>query len=160
MTLKQLIENKKFDYVNSDIESHFELEKVRSDDFKLFHFGRYISSEDAIKEMEKAGYVPANLTELLLWEKWNEEDWVVALGSVALVLGVRYVPYLDGRDSERNLNLHWFGDVWYGFCRFLGTKVSSETKSSALGNSYTLNLEARVEALEESMKKIKQFLII
>lgn len=121
---------KDFDWVNSDIEANFPLEERKHGEYKLFHFDRYISSEDAIEEMKKKGYVPVTLLELLEWKKWNGKDWVVALGSVAEVDGRLYVPYLGGDGSERYLYLGWWGDVWDAYYRFLGVALSSETKSS------------------------------
>ena len=126
MTLSSLIKKWKFDYVDSDIEKHFTLEEVRSKEYKLFHFDRYISSEDAIKEMAKEGFLPANLAELLSWKEWNEEDCVIALGSVAWVYGDRRVPYLGRDDSERRLSLSWFDRGWNGNYRFLAVKFGSK----------------------------------
>lgn len=138
--LSSLIKEKKFDYVNSDItDTLFSVPKEIGTDFKLYHFDRYISSEDAIKEMEKDGYKPANIYELLTWTGWNDNDWVVALGSVGKVDGDRRVPYLDGSGSRRDLHLRWFGLGWDALCRFLGVRnLSSE--SVVLGDSVPVTL--------------------
>jgi len=140
--LSALIESRKFDWVNFDIKDGlFEKPKEIGTDFKLYHFGRYISSEDAIKGMQKDGYEPANAWELLSWEDWNEKDLVVALGSVAKVDGGRRVPYLGGDDSERYLNLRWFVSDWVAHCRFLAVRNSSlGTSESGTGPSDTLAL--------------------
>src|ERR1035437_1835235 len=117
-TLNQLIASHNFNWVNSDIEKNFKLEKVRSSDYKLYHFDKYISSEDAIKEMAKDGYLPATITELLKWKGWNDKDWVIALGSVAKVGGGRLVACLGGFGTRRGLGLGWFGSVWGDDYRF------------------------------------------
>src|SRR3990167_9554705 len=108
-SLAQLIKDCKFDWVNPNIETNFKTEDVRGE-FKVFHFGRYISSKDAVKEIEKEGYLPANLTELLSYAKdgWNDTDWVVALGSVAEVDSSRRVPYLYRYAARRDLYLTWW----------------------------------------------------
>ena len=127
-------------------------------EFKLFHFDRHISSEDVVKEIEKEGYMPANLTELLSYSKdgWNNEDWIIALGSVAKVSGDRGVPYLDRDGAGRSLylSLDWWDRGWNGRCRFLAVRNSnSDTKTleKALSPSDTMtlkNLEARVARIE------------
>lgn len=116
---------KRFDYVNSDIEPNFTIEEPRSREYKLYHFDRYISSEDAVKEMGKDGYAPATLGELLSWKDWNESDWVVALGSVAEVSGDRRVPCLGGSGSGRGLRLSWWGRGWDRYGRFLAVRTES-----------------------------------
>lgn len=152
-TFKQL--TKRFNYVNPDIEKNFSLEKREHKGYKLFHFEKFISSENAIKEIEKEGYLPANLKELLDWKKWNEKDWVVALGSVGEVCGCRFVPYLYGGVSGRSLSLRcWVGD-WDADFRFLAVRnlslSVSEPQESALERSDTLSLEVRVTELERKM---------
>lgn len=147
--LSQLIASKKFDYVNSDITDNlFSKPSSISSDYRLYHFNRYISSEDAIKEMAKDGFCPANAWELIQWPDWNEKDLVVALGSVGEVVGGRGVPGLFGGDSERSLYLScWVGD-WLDYCRFLGVRNSeistSEPQKSALGTLDTLTLPDRL----------------
>ncbi len=147
-TLSQLIEEKKFDWVNSDIEKNFTATEVPKDtEYKLFHFDRRILSEDAVKEIEKEGWRPANISELLSWKDWKDE-WVIALSSVARVGGYRGVPYLGGFDSRRDLNLYWFGDGWFSDYRFLAVRNSvSQTLELTLKS-----LESRIEKLEEVVK--------
>lgn len=133
--LNSLIKKGTFDYVNSDITpKNFPLQPLRSSDYKLFHFDRYISSDDVEKEMRAEGYEPANIFELLSWPLWNGKDLVVALGSVAGVDGDRSVPYLGESDSRRDLGLRWRVCDWYARCRFLGVKVSEKSKEIERGN--------------------------
>lgn len=114
-SLGSLIKNGRFDWVNPDIESNFKADEVRSADYKIFHFDRYISSDDAVKEIEQAGFLAANLTELLAYavDNWNGKDWVIALGSVAKLNGSRHVPFLGrGRFEAQPLPLlveRWLG---------------------------------------------------
>lgn len=126
-TLKQLIKKNKFDWVHPDInEKNFPLEDISSNPTKLFHFNRPITSEEAIKEMAKEGYRPANAYELLAWDGWNGQDWVVALGSFAKIGGNRYVLYLNGDGSERSLGLGWLDGGWDDFYRFLAIATDSK----------------------------------
>ncbi len=158
-TLKQLIDSKKFDWVNSDIEKNFKLEKVRNLEYKLFHFDKYISSENTIKEMEKDGYIPANLTELLSWKDWNGKDFVVALGSVAGVGGDRRVACLRRDDSGRRLDLGWFDAGWGGSVRFLAVRnLDSQTLESSPQSLRTLPL--RKETSRQALTRIADALEI
>lgn len=156
--LSKLISSCKFDYSNPNIvDGFFEQPKEISNDYKLFHFDRYISSEDAIKEMQKEGYRPANVWELLKYN-WNNKNWVVALGSVAEVRGVRDVPSLFRDVSERHLHLFdWYGD-WGADDRFLAVR-NLEIKNSETGKS-ELELSVpwvlgRLSEIEKIIKSIK-----
>lgn len=140
-TFKKL--TKRFDWVNPDIEKNFPIEKVaKNTEYKLFHFKRYISSEDVVKEIEREGYKSATFSELLHWKDWNETDYVVALSSICEVVGYRRVPYLSRFGSKHFLSLDWWGRGWNAYCRFLGVRqMSSESRPfeiPALGNSETL----------------------
>lgn len=155
-TLKQLIEEKKFDYVSSDItEEKFPIVDVPKDtEYTLFQFGR-ISSKDAIKKMEKEGWRAANISELLSWKDWNNKDCVVALGSVAEVGGGRGVPCLDGDGSERSLILHWFDGGWDSVYRFLAMHTSSlKSSETDLGDLESLAL--RVEKIEKILAHLNE----
>lgn len=155
-TLTALIKSRKFDWVDPDIEKNFALEDIRSSDYKLYRFDRIIASEKAIAEMEKDGYAPANLTELLSWDGWDEKDWVVALDSVTRVDGGRLVPVLWEHASGRDLNLCWFDRSWYRGCRFLAVRTDSGTQTSELKDLGTLKdaLTLRVENLEQTMNAV------
>jgi hypothetical protein len=132
-TVQEMINAGKYGWTNDNItEKHFPLPtklngKKVSVSTKLFHFNCSISSKDAIAEMDKAGYRPATLAELLaLGEKQPElqkEFPIVALGSVWTdAYGGRHVPYLDVDGFKRGLSLDWFGFDWYGNCRFLAVR--------------------------------------
>src|SRR3989344_4015573 len=49
---------------------------------------------------------------------------IVGLGSTAKVRGARRVLYLGRYDSERGLNLGWFGHDWRGDYRFLAVRIA------------------------------------
>lgn len=131
-TLTQHFE--RFTYVNSDIKKGlFPLVDVPENiEYKVFKFGEGIQSEMAIMEMKDKGYEPATFSELLAWPDWNEEDIIVALGSVGEVHGDRRVPYLRARGSERRLGLDWWGFSWHSACRFLGVRNWSLKTSDPL----------------------------
>ena len=139
MTVLQcLIKAGKYDYVNPNItEKNFPVPEnyVLGSDPKIFHFSRNVSSEDVVKEMDKEGYEPAMIWDLLDFGAKNPEEQrkfpIVGLGSVGEVGGHRYVPYLDGDNSERDLDLCWWGHGWDAFYRFLGVrKKVSQTSAS------------------------------
>lgn len=121
--LQQLIADNNLSYVYSGImDENFPLVEFSETDLKVFHFYRFISSEEAIIEMEKEGYRAANIYELLTWNKTNEEDrFFVALGSFIQRSDVRDVPCLDLSD-ERMLDLFSWNGNWNGGFRFLAVK--------------------------------------
>jgi len=129
-TLADLISSLKLDYVNPNItEANFPAQPQDNDDskkeYKLFDFGKGISSENVIAGMEKDGYRPATTRELLQWaiKNWNGKSLVVALGQTWLDSdGIRGVSVLLFRDGERQLRLSWFGLAWDGVCRFLAIR--------------------------------------
>ncbi len=126
-SLKELIAEGNYDYVNREItEKNFPEKEYVSDvnKYKLFYFNKYITSEEAIKEMGEM-YRPATLKELLTFGIANPELQrefpIIALGSVWVHrFGYRRVPCLDGSSDERRLRLSWYGGDWHGRCRFLG----------------------------------------
>ncbi len=94
---------------------------------KIFHFNRDISSEDVISEMDKAGYRPAVLMELLvlgfLFPELQRQFPIIALGSTWRDAVDDYrVPCLDVDGSGRGLSLRWFRIRWDAYCRFLGVR--------------------------------------
>ncbi|MCR4280067.1 MAG: hypothetical protein NUV82_01420 [Candidatus Komeilibacteria bacterium] len=132
-TLKKMIEAGKYDLVNRCItEENFPLSnelagKKTSVSAKLFHFDRSISSEDAISEMDRAGYRPATLAELLALGEAQPELQrqfpIIALGSVWRdAYGDRDVPELSVDGYERRLFLDWFDRDWDARCRFFAVR--------------------------------------
>ena len=128
--LLEMIAAGKYDWTNSEItEEKFPIiqgKGSRQVEAALFHFGRYISSEDVIKEMDQAGYRPAKTEELLAFGEHNPEVQrsfpVVELSSAAVVSGGRSVLFLGADGSGRGLCLGWFGADWGARCRFLAVR--------------------------------------
>jgi hypothetical protein len=130
-TLEQMIANSKYDWHNNNItEKNFPMPTELVDKkivvlAKLFHFNRVISSEDTIAEMNKDGYRPATLVEILALGKTQlslqRQFPVIALGSVWRDDDGYGVPYLDV-GVLHGLHLNWFDDDWGADCRFLAVR--------------------------------------
>lgn len=129
--LNKLIAKSGFGYVNDNITAaNFPDVGVKTTPLsseagcKVYHFDRFISSGDAIGEMEKDGYRPANLRELIAYSQngWNGTDRVVALGQIWWDADDFWnVPGL-GFDGGRELSLYWCGSVWFESFRFLAVR--------------------------------------
>lgn len=129
-SLSEMVKAGRYDWVNENIISenfpgagHGKAER----EIVLFHFNRAISSDDAIKGMESAGYRPAVVEELLALGEVQPELQrhfpIVALGSVWQdPRGNRSVPYLGRFGAERSLDLFCFDDDWDGSCRFAAVR--------------------------------------
>ncbi len=94
----------------------------------LVHFDQFISTEEAIKELDEMGFRPAELRELLAFgEKYpniQRKFPVVALGSVRQRPDDRcYVQYLSKIGCERDLILDLGWDIWREPCRFAAVAV-------------------------------------
>ena len=126
LSLSDRIAKGKYDWVNDDITEKNFPELVPADytkEFKLFYFDRKMSSEDAIKEMDKDGFRPATINELLAigeaQPELQKQFPIVALGSLwRRAGGSRSVPVLSQGSSERGLDLRWFERDWDGVFRF------------------------------------------
>ncbi len=121
----------KYGWVNSNInEKNFPTtaEKDYEVEYKVFHFDRFVSSDDVIVEMEKEGFKPANILELLklgeVEPDFQREFPIVALDSAwRSADGDHDVPFLNYDGGERGLSLGWCGRRgWNGRCRFLGVR--------------------------------------
>jgi hypothetical protein len=135
-TLPDMIAAGRFDWVNGDITpKRFPIKGsgVVELETKVFHFDRYISSEDAvaaIKADDKANpWEPAPIEALLAYGAKHPDEQrrypIIALGSVAGVRGGRSVPVLNRYGAERGLLLSWWGRGWYDDCRFLAVRKLS-----------------------------------
>lgn len=128
-SLNKMILAGKYDLVNQEItEKNFPSKLSGSVplNFELFHFNRLISSESAVAELDKMGFRPATVRELLSfgakYPEMQREFPVVALGEVSEIDGNRRVAGL-GRDvSGRGLGLDWWSVDWIGRCRFLAVR--------------------------------------
>ena len=133
LKLVEAIAEGAFDWKNDDITSknfkNADHEKGEATlKVKLFHFGRDMSSEDVVKEMDKDSFRPATLRELVAFAaKFPDEQRkyaIVGLGSVMERDGDRDVPCLDLLGHERGLDLSWWGGGWGGYYRFLAVSKS------------------------------------
>jgi len=131
-TLEQMIVAGRYDWKNDDITAkRFPIEGKGTVEFEaaLFHFGKDISSEDAKKQIEEAGYEVGKIEHILSFgANYPEEQRkfpIVGLASVGKVSGRRYVPCLSGDGSRRRLDLRWWGGDWYARYRFLGVRKVS-----------------------------------
>jgi hypothetical protein len=132
-------EDGRFDWVNPDItEKDFPVNRRTNGEveMKLFHFNRAISSNQAIQEMKKEGYRPAELPEGLAYAKANPDEQrkypIVILGSVWRQFGGScYVPCLCSDSGGRLLNLEVAGDNWQ--CNYRFPPVRLEPNHRFLG---------------------------
>lgn len=125
--LGEAIKAGKYDYVNSSILENFQGTSVPGKkEVSVICFNRYISSEDAVKEMAKMNLRPADIwDELAFGEKYPDLQRkypIVALGSSCELSGRRRVPLLYELDSGRDLYLSYWGGGWFGDCRFLAVR--------------------------------------
>lgn len=124
--LKAMIEAGRYDYANSDItDKHFPVEGSGTVeiDIELVHYGRDMSTDAVLKDLDARGLRPAKIEELLALgatkPELQREFPIIALGSVWQDLhGDRDCPCLDGLGSGRGLHLYWFGGGWGDGCRF------------------------------------------
>lgn len=125
LSLEQMIAAGKYDWSYSEITAkRFPLKGIGKVELepKLFYFGREMSSDDVIAEMDKEGFRPCTIEELLAIGEQHPELQrkfpLVALGSVSEINGDRDVAYLHSDGSGRYPNLVWFDGGWDDFDRF------------------------------------------
>lgn len=124
LPLMEMIKAGRYDWVNPDItEEHFPVkgEGIREVVVELIHFGRFMETDDVLRELDRLDLRPATIEELLaLGAKYPEvqrEFPVMALGSVWQgPVGYRDAPFLHGDGSERVVFLFWLGYGWRGAC--------------------------------------------
>lgn len=122
--LEILIRAQKFDQVNPEITNElFPIPDRVWNNYVEFHFGEFISSEEAVERIRAEGYEPANSHELLLWNRWNGENPVIALGSLTKIDGRKKVLSLHSFWSRRCLDLILRDNIWIAYrCHFLGVR--------------------------------------
>jgi hypothetical protein len=90
----------------------------------LFHFGKQMTSEQVVAEMDKVGYRPGTVHEILglgiARPDLKREFPIIALGSTCVLSC--HVANLYWSADKRNLNLYLFDDDWGGNCRFAGVR--------------------------------------
>ncbi|MBI4991662.1 MAG: hypothetical protein HZB99_00390 [Candidatus Harrisonbacteria bacterium] len=116
----------------------------------LVHFNGVLTSEEALKELDKMGYRPAELRELLVFGAKYSDIWnqfppvvsVVALGSVWLDPNARRnhykVPYLLMGSGGRYMEFNCFDCRWHEGCRFLAVRESYKYDYDKTKSGWTL----------------------
>lgn len=129
-SVEQLIKNGKYDWFNDDITGrNFPSSEKGTAQVVVYlvNFDHDISSEDAVKELDRQGLRPATLKELLAlgstYPDLQRKDLIVALGSTWRGSDGRVsVPCLGGVGSRRGLRLTWWGGVWGSGWRFAAVR--------------------------------------
>ena len=130
-TVDELVKACKFDWVNDNITSaNFPNPAdgtTGNQELALFHFGKTMSFDAVISEMNKDGYEPATIWDLLgLAQKeqnLQRQFPIVALKSVWQDPGLyRLVPFLCSGADGRSLRLGCLGGGWLGGSRFLARR--------------------------------------
>ncbi|MBI2448138.1 hypothetical protein HYV44_01060 [Candidatus Microgenomates bacterium] len=129
-TIAQMLKEGEYDWMNEDItDEHFPVvgTEAGEGEITLFHFGKWMSSKNAIAEMAKEGYRPANATKLLALGKaqpdLQREFPIVALGQTwQYPRGNLMVVCLGEDDSKRRANLGFFDGDWHGDWRFAAVR--------------------------------------
>ncbi len=125
-SLAEMIAAGNYDWKNNDINAkHFKVEGEGQQEIwiELIHFGRVMTSDQVITELDKQGLRPAKIEELLALGAQHPDEqrkyWIAALGSVS---PGRYVAclYLDG--SGRYPSLDYFDSDWDGCYRFTAVR--------------------------------------
>ena len=129
-SLSKMIKAGNYDWINSNITvNHFPIEGSgqQEKNFSLFHFNKAKTSEEVIVEMNKEGFSPAKIEDLLaLGESQPElqkQFPIVALGSVWRDShDDSLVPCLDWFGMRHNLDLCCFTNSWDSDYRFLAVR--------------------------------------
>jgi hypothetical protein len=129
-SIEDLIRLGKYDWSNSDITtSHFPTKRTGKTDVTIepIHFNRSISSSDAIKELDRMGFRPAEGCEFLAFgSKYPDvqrEFPIVALGSVWRHLGgLHLVVCLNRHAAGRRAHLSWLEGGWDDYWRFAAVR--------------------------------------
>ena len=129
-SIKDSVKAGKYDWTNDNItDANFPSKEKgeREVEFGVFHFNKTMMSDDVIAKMKLEGFRPATMKEELAYGEKNPEEQrkypLVALGSVASLVGSRQVGCLYESSSGRRANLNYYVSVWRGRFRFLGVRV-------------------------------------
>lgn len=131
LTVVQMIAAGRYGWANDDVTwDNFPhdrtLNKIKIT-AELIHFGRNMSTDAVLAELDRRGLRPATMAELLAFGASFPEEQrklpIVELGSIwTLRCGYRLVGYLHGYGSERFLNLYDVEGGWYDRYRFLAVR--------------------------------------
>jgi hypothetical protein len=136
LSLGQMILAANFGHVNSDITpKSFKVigSGVAVLMAELFHLEPSASHQDVVREMEKVGFRPANIEELIAYGTiMPDEQWeldIIGFGSIGQLDQIEGrwiygVPRIFRASQGRELNLTGFGyRNWSEEVRFLGVRV-------------------------------------
>jgi hypothetical protein len=129
-TVEELVKAGNFDcsneYITSENFPQKENGQKKEKEIAIFHFGKNMSSDNVIAEMDKVGYKPATIWDLIslaIKEPDLQRKFpIIALSSVCVLGGGRDVACLYGGDSGRKLRLYYFVRGWFGNGRFAGVR--------------------------------------
>src|ERR1700733_12272386 len=155
-SLQEMIAPGHYDWINPSITpKRFPISGTSDVQFevKLFHFDRFISSEEAVEAIKaedpQRPWEPAQIEALLAYGAQNPDEQrkypIIALGSVAELSGHRSVPCLNrSGDDGRDLYLYWWDSGCYDGCRFLAvrTRISAHSHCSTEPVQYMIDCDA------------------
>ncbi|TAL49202.1 hypothetical protein EPN83_01530 [Patescibacteria group bacterium] len=133
-TTEEMVRACQYDCANPDItEEHFPRPRtsgVVKGDYKLFHFNRNISSDQAVREIRAEGFELTGAHEILVFrEKFPEEQrkfTIVGLGDPLWRrdrYGYRHVVVLRRHEARRSADLTLWEVVWPPLYRFLARRL-------------------------------------
>lgn len=129
-SVETLVKRGKYDWTNDSITSkNFPTKRTGTSEVvvELVYLNRAVSTDEALAELDRMGFRPAELKELLVLgaeqPELQREFPIVALGSVwQYPDGDRRCAYLGRYADGRDLDLYWLGRDWYGHCRFAAVR--------------------------------------
>jgi hypothetical protein len=129
-TLEQMVADGQYGQVNKDItKKNFRIrdQAKRAATIELLSLGNDISSEKIIKELNKAGYRPATIDELLALADsqpdLQRQFSIIALGSVWRGFSnYNFVVGLDHVGDDRELDVFFWGLIWDDSYRFAAVR--------------------------------------
>ncbi|MDP3143582.1 MAG: hypothetical protein Q8N14_06600 [Candidatus Omnitrophota bacterium] len=94
---------------------------------ELIHFGRYMTTDEVLSELDKMGLRPTTLKKFRAFSEKHPDIRrkfpIIALGSIwRRLLGYQFCAYLDGSESRLIRDLAWFNYRWSDVCRFAAVR--------------------------------------
>lgn len=132
MSVEDAVKLGRYYWANPDITSrNFPTKRTGTAEIvivvEFIHFDRMLSTAEALRELDRMGYRPAELHELLAFgEKYPDVQCkfpIVALGSIWQDRdGYRYASYLYVDGLKRSLNLFLIKNDWHDLYRFAAVR--------------------------------------
>lgn len=131
LTLEEMITTGRYDWWSHDITAErFQVGGKGQQEvwIELLHYGKNMSSDAVLADMDARGYRPAKIEELLALGAQHPDEQrkypIPGLGSSCQLFGDRYVPSLDLNGDGRDLILDYNDREWGGYCRFGAVRKS------------------------------------